>query len=149
MVLCTLATANARIFSGIRLRKIEVWASVASVGALAIASVEWLSEQGPSSVASDVALGTAELLHVTTTPPRASLAGFWSYQGISESTVLCNLVFPNNAIVDIEFEAIMQNGESAVNVVTTNSNTTGVLYMMYLGGPTTSLLAPVSYAATY
>jgi len=136
---------NWRILSAIKLKSIHVWAAPPTVGALSTASIEWFSAQGPTSIASDTAVGQSEPLAVHTSPPPNSLAGFWSYSGSNESDVLFTIVAPANAVIDITYDAILANGEAAVVVTTTNNGVGGTTYMASLNGPTTSTFTPVSY----
>ncbi len=137
-------TTNYRILSGFRLRSIEMWQSSAtSTTAL---SVEWTSSYGPSTVISDTPVGTAFAAHVSSSPPRDSQAAFWSLTGSNESEVVMILSFDQQAVIDITFEAIVQNGEAPVAVTTTASGTAGAVYMTYLSGVTTTTLPPVSYS---
>ncbi len=137
-------TTNYRVFSGFRLKSVEMWQSSTSTTPL---SVEWTSSLGPSPVVSDTSVGTAFPAHVSTSPPKDSLAAFWSLTSSNESDVLLILTFDQQAVVDITFEAIIQNGEVPVAVTTTASGTAGKVYMTYLSGATTTVLPPVSYAA--
>jgi len=141
------STANYRLLSGFRLKSVEIWASTATLGAVTTASVEWTSENGPTTVHSDSSVGTAEPLHVLARPPPNSLAGFWSVTGVNEASVLCFIAVPANAVVDITYDAIFQNGEAAVLVTTTASGVAGTVYLTYLQGATTTTFAPVSYTS--
>jgi hypothetical protein len=138
-------TTNYRILSGFRLKSLSIWASPASLGATATASVEWLSENGPSVVVSDTSVGTAQPLVVNTSPPPGSLAGYWSYLGNNEATVLAILNAPAGAVVDITYETILCNGETALTATTTNSGSAGKVYMTYLTGVTSTIFVPQSY----
>jgi hypothetical protein len=137
--------AGARLLTGFKLKSISIWGSTATLGSTVTASITWLSEQGPSSLISDTSVGTAEPLHVQSTPPAQSLAGFWSFQGQDESITLFNITAPANAVVDITYEAILQNGEGASGVTTTANLGTGVVYMAYLAGVTSTTFVPISY----
>jgi hypothetical protein len=139
-------TTNWRVFSGFRLRSIEMWASTPTLGQVVTASVEYVSQYGPSTLFSDTSMGTAEPLHLITRPPKASLADFWSYTGSNESDVLFIITAPANAVVDITYDAVLQNGETPVSFTTTATGVGGTLYMAQLNGPTTTTFGPISYA---
>lgn len=140
-------TTQYRLLSAIRIKSISIWASTGTLGQTVTASVEWLSANGPSVIHSDTSVGTAEPLHVRTRPPTNSLASFWSLTGSGESDALFYITTPANAVVDVEFEEVLQNGEAPVNTVTTNAGVVGTVYMLYLGGATSTVFAPVSYAS--
>lgn len=139
------STANYRLLTALRLKSVEIWASTATLGSTTTASVEWFSEQGPNIVHSDTSVGTAEPLHVFSRPPSSSLAGYWSTTAVDESVALCQLVVPANGIVDITYDAVIQDGTGTTAVTTTNSGTVGQVYMTYLAGATTTTFQPVSY----
>jgi hypothetical protein len=136
-------TTNYRLFSGIRLRSIEMWFSSAS--STTPISVEWTSTYGPSRIVSDSPVGTAQPAHVKSTPPPQSLASFWSLTGQNESEVVMILSYDTPAFIDITYDAILQNGEAAVSVTTTANGAVGRVYHTYLSGVTTTDLVPVSY----
>jgi len=142
-----------RVFHGVKLNKIEMWSpegGASSSGAPQQMGIEWLSNLGPTSEVSDTG-NMFNWAHVVTSPPRNSLAGFWSMSGQSESEILFNLQVPLSAVIDIWVEIILNDGNSAV-VLTgfTNSPTSGVNYFSYLDGPgSTSYLSPVSVSALF
>jgi len=100
---------NYRILDAFLLKSVEVWASTATLGATTTASVEWFSENGPTVIHSDTSVGTAEPLHVVSRPPPRSLAGFWSVGGTDEAVALMVLTVPANAVVDITYQAVLQD----------------------------------------
>ena len=136
-------TANYRLFSAFRLKSVEIWGAAAS----AAVSIEWRSANGPTVIASDTTVLSAVPAHVRTSPPKDSLAGFWSLTGTNESESLFLITSPADSIVDITYEAIVQNGESATLVTTTASGAIGTVYETYLAGATTTGFVPVSYAS--
>jgi len=140
-------TTNFRLFSAFRLKSVELWATTATLGSPVTSSVEWTSSNGPSIIHSDTSIGTAEPAHVKTGVPQQSLASFWSISGTNESEALFILNLANGGIVDITYEAVIQNGETPVSATTTNAGVAGTVYMTYLGGVTSTALAPQSYAA--
>jgi len=140
-------TANYRILSAFRLKSIEIWGSTGTLGTTTTASVEWLSENGPSTVISDTSVGTAQPLYVRTSPPANSLASFWSVQGNDESTVVMTIIAPANSVIDITYEVVLRDGEASVLVTTAATGAIGQVYMTYLDGVSSGLLQPVSYTS--
>jgi len=106
------STSAARIFSGVRLNWIKIYAfSGTELTNLNTASVEWTSTNGPSKVVSD----TGNPMHpayLHTSPPKDSLSAFWSLTGNNESDVLAIINKPLAAITDINISYILQNGEA-------------------------------------
>jgi hypothetical protein len=134
-----------RLFSAVKLNKVEARCPTGgSDVALNTLSIEWFSTLGPTSEVSD----TGTPLHppiLVTSPPRQSLAGFWSLTGTSESDVLFQINGPTGTIVDIWIEATLQDGESPTVIVPTNAPSNGALYALALDGISSNVLAPVSY----
>ncbi len=143
LIMNTTATTNYRLLSGIRLKSVSIWQS----GSTSPISVEWTSQYGPSSIVSDTAVGTAQPAYVSTSPPPMSLASFWSITGQNETEVIAILSYVTNAVIDITYEAVLQNGETPTSVTTTANGTTGTVYMTYLDGVTKTDLIPQSYAS--
>jgi len=138
-----------RIFSGAKLNKLEMRNPGAAPVAgsdteLTTGAVEWTSTYGPSSEVSDS--GTPlHPLFITTTPPRQSLASFWSLTGFNESDVLMILSVPAMAIIDLWVEFVMQDGQTPVLLTPTASSVDGTVYAIYLDGVVSGVLKPVSY----
>jgi hypothetical protein len=85
-------------------------------------------------------MGVSNAAMVTSTPPKDSLAGFWSISGTNENTVIIELVSNANDVLDIEVEMLFsdyQAASGAVSVVTSSVGVAGVLYYGYADGQTT------------
>jgi hypothetical protein len=129
-------TSNGRLFSSVKLNRVEVWAvggtSANSYSATSIA-LNWLSSLGPNSEISDTgnAVNTA---HFAASPPRTSLASFWSLSGSVETEVLFNLTCPADTIVDVWVDGILLDGQGA-GLTTTSSGTATAIFFGYLDGP--------------
>jgi len=126
LVRCAVSsTAAARIFSGVRLNWIKIYSfSSETETRVQTCSVEWTSTNGPSRVISD----TGNAMHpayVHTSPPRDSLASFWSLTGNNESDVLCLIEKPVAAITDISVSFILQNGETPSSASSFSGLSTG------------------------
>lgn len=138
-----------RIFSGAKLNKLEMRNPGAAPVAgsdteLTTGSVEWTSTYGPSSEVSDS--GTPlHPLFISTTPPRQTLASFWSLTGFNESDVLMILSVPAMAIIDLWVEFVMQDGQTPVLLSPTAAPVAGTVYAIYLDGVVSGVLKPVSY----
>jgi hypothetical protein len=148
----TSAHTNARLISGVKLNRVELWGvsgTNASDFAAATLSLEWLSNLGPSSESSDT--GNAfHPPHVVTTPPQQSLASFWSITGQNESEILATILVPSGSVVDIWVDLILYDGETPVTITTTQSGTAGTTYAGYLDGAAgAGLLSPVSYTSLF
>jgi hypothetical protein len=142
------ANNNARLFSGIKLNRVEVYAVGGSAAALPITSttvsLEWLSNYGPSNEYSDTG-NQFEPGHLVCTPPPMSLASFWSLTGSNETETLFTLTAPVACIVDIDTDIVLNDGETPVNIVTVAAGTIGLTYASYLDFSSTKVIQPVSY----
>lgn len=144
-------TQASRMFSGVKLNRVELRSIGTNPGAgndtlIQTTSIEWTSTYGPSSELSDS--GTA--LHppmIITSPPKQSLASFWSLTGSNETDVIMVLNLPASSSVDIWVEAIVQDGQAVVEVAL-SAATLGVVYVLALDGPSTNRIVPVSYTTT-
>jgi len=136
-----------RLLSGVKLNRVEIRAPTASSDSAPLTiSVEWTSTLGPSSEVSD----TGTPLHpplIVTSPPRNSLASFWSLTGFSESDVLCVINAVPNCFIDVWLDMVLQDGQSPVGTSVSGTGiTVGQVFEQYLDGNGGSLY-PVSYTA--
>jgi len=146
LLMCTLTTTYRRLLSGYLIKSIQIWSPSSGVDTTSTVSVEWLSNYGPSKIVSDVSM-SVKPAHVHTFPPKNSLSSFWSLTGSNESEKLCVLTIPEQSIVDIEYSAIFENGETPTLVTAADSGVTGTLYMTFFDGVSTGILQPVSYSS--
>jgi len=152
VVVGTASSTSSRIFSGAKLNRVEMWAVAGSTttSATTTISVEWLSSYGPSSEVSDNgnSLNTA---HLVTTPPRQSLASFWSLTGSNESEVLFNIISEQGCIVDVWVDFVLMDSETPVfNSGYTVVPTANQVYVSYLDGINAAAIwAPVSYTTVH
>lgn len=80
------ATATLRPIQAIRLRRVQIWAPPAAIGAAQSgASLEWEGSQSPSVLLSDQAMGVTPA-YIDSRPPKNSTANWWFQQGGSNLT---------------------------------------------------------------
>lgn len=142
------STSNARLVAAVKVNRVEIYTAVnpASAGTFFTASVEWLSEFGPSNEVSTSSIGSAAVGHLVSTPPPQSLASFWSLTGSSESTVIMRLIANTSVVIDVYYEFVMMDDETPVTVTTTASGTTGQFSITRLDGPSAgAIYVPLSY----
>jgi hypothetical protein len=124
----TSSTSNTRMFAAVRVNRI----TLTTAGS---ASLEWLSEYGPTS-ATLITGGTATTPGVLTQrPPDKSLCAVWSTSGSNESTNLFSLTQIQYDYIDVHYSAVFVDRSAGVSVSTSNSGTTGAVYRSYLDGP--------------
>jgi hypothetical protein len=145
-------TEGWRVFSGVKLNRVEIRAVSATSGAgsdtqILTTTVEWTSTYGPSSEVSDSGTPLHPPLIITSPPPQ-SLASFWSLTGSNESDVIAILGVPQGAVMDIWVDAILQDGQTPVAITGFSSMTAGQVYALALDGRASNKLQPVSYTTT-
>jgi hypothetical protein len=152
LVVATAANTCYRILSGIRLKSLTLWSmGISNTSGLQYIpvthSVEWTSTYGPSVIVSDTSMSVRPAF-ISTSPPKNSLASFWSLTGFNETDVIAIIDYTPSTVIDMTYEVIIQNGESPVSATTTLTMTVGNLYMSYLDGLLgAGQISPVSYAS--
>ncbi len=105
------------LFSGIKLDRVCIWGNN-DTNSFSTVSLEWQSRNGPSNLLTDT--GTlSRPAHVSTAPPRNSLAGFWSQfrDGVTTNQeVLFYLSCPQGSIVDVHVTCVIANGNAGTEV---------------------------------
>jgi len=138
------ANANARILSGVKVDKVEMWGfNNGNVANATTVSCEWTSTYGPSKVVSDTSMAL-DPAYISTKPPPQSLGSFWSITGSGESDVIMILNYGASTVIDVTYTVIVANGEASVNVATTAAGTVGQIYLLPLDQTGGNVL-PVSY----
>jgi hypothetical protein len=137
-----------RIAESCKLKKVEIWSPSspsAAIGSTTI-SVQWISTLANNTIISDV--GNAfEIPHIVTSPPKNSLAGYWSKTSTNESEVLFIAELAAGAVIDVWVDYVLQNirsgyGEgSSARVVTGGSG--GVVYTAALDFQASSVVQPI------
>jgi hypothetical protein len=133
----TASTTQFRLLQAVRVVQVRVTTAIA-------ATLQWKSNYGPD--AQTLVTGTSSTAggFVTQTPPRTSLASFWSTTGISESEVVMGLKFTTADYIDVWYQAVLGDSLLVSTVTTTNVGIAGQIYRSYLDGPSASaLLVPV------
>lgn len=137
-------TQNARLIAAVRWNSCKIYAGLSNVTGSSTASLEWLSNLGPTSERSVTGSATSPGILVTS-PPRSSTAGFWSITGQTETEVLANMTVGGGDFVDVNLSFVMYDGESPVIITTGSSGVAAATYRSYFDGPRTSaILQPVS-----
>lgn len=98
------------IATAVRIKRVELWAPPASLGAAATVSLFWLSQQTSNYSeleVSDTTMSTATPAHLTSSPPLLSLASFWQ---TDSTTNLCTLTVPVGGVIDIWLEMVLGDG---------------------------------------
>jgi hypothetical protein len=137
----TTATSAARIFGGLKVTGIEIWAANSSATASNTIQLEWLTQNpffgAPSRIVSDTAIGTSNVAHIKTKPPRNSFAAEWlpitpEPNGDPAPSVF-SIVCPQGSIVDVHMVVALRDIEGASFVSgTVAAATTGILYTRHL-----------------
>jgi hypothetical protein len=147
------STTTARLIAAIRVNRIQMFCSPIGAYGNTTCSVEWLSTYGPSTEKSDTTTSISIPASVISSPPRNSLASFWSLTGQNESDVIAKISFPSNsygnALIDVWTDIVLMDDESPVTLTPHNSVTVSQLYMGYLDGFTggSSAYQPIAYTS--
>jgi hypothetical protein len=159
--MATSAIAAYRLFSGVRVRKVQAWGPMPASLVPTTVALEWanatnvaMSIGGPNRIVSDTSMGATRAAFVSGRPPAGSLASFW-LSGVTPSSGVSPTVFtlnlPSNTIVDLTLDFVLQNdldGASqqpqAVSAAVAGAST-GEIYLRKLDSNGAGLLVPVSY----
>jgi hypothetical protein len=148
LVLYTPTTSTSvRLFEAVRLVGLEMWSSPAALGSQASQlSLEWLGENGPSTIVSDTSIGVSPA-HIRSSPPSRSSCEWWSMSGQQEADDLFVLVIPVNTTIDVTMALRFVENEAPTEGDAPTGATVGRLYGDYLDGLVSGMLAPVGYIA--
>jgi len=146
------ALTNAAVIAGIKLNRMEFYAVGGATAAApftpATVSVEWLSQYGPSAEISDVGNAFAPA-KIVVSPPRQSVASFWTLTGFNVSEVLCNVIVPIGTIADVFVDIVLVDSEASVIYTTIAAGVAGQMYAGYLDrhAGAGAVMQPVSYVS--
>jgi hypothetical protein len=137
-----------RVAESCKLKKIEIWAPTSGGTGItsSIISVQWISTLANNTIISDV--GNAfEIPHIVSTPPKNSLAGYWSKTSTNETEVLFITELASGAVVDLWVDYVLQNirtgyGEGSSGRVVTGASG-GVVYTAALDFQGSSVVQPI------
>jgi len=146
--MATGAAAAYRIFGGVKLNYVEMWAN-AQAGTPVTISAEWLSNNpyfgNDSNLKSDTALGTAENAHVKFRPPRGSYAAGWLSNNIGANNNILQLAFPIGTIIDVSLTFTILDDDVQMLVTGGLAGATiGKVYTRYLDSTGAKIIQPVS-----
>lgn len=153
MCVATGATAAFRLFDGVRLRGVEIWACNSAGDSSNTVEIEYLDTAtigGPGVTFSDTAMGLQNIAHVFARPPSGSRASFWLNNATSLSGNdfnLFRLSVPKGGIVDVILEVCLYDNDTSVSVTGTVAGATvGNVYCRALdSAQNTAVLLPVSW----
>ncbi len=143
--MATTTTNQNRIFTAVKLRRVDVWSGVPALGtAPQTVTVEWKGNQAPSTIHSDTGSGVIPA-HISTVPPMDSSDRWWSISGSNESEVLFVVGGGVGTVVDVLVTVRLADDEAAVAAEngTAAGATVGRVYFNYLDGFASKLFAPL------
>jgi len=145
LLTATSAVTTVRLIQAVRLKKVEVWTNPVALGSPpTTCSVEWLGENAPSTVVSDISMGV-RAAHVRTRPPPRSSDRWWCLSGQQENDLLFELVLPANCVIDVTVELRFVEAEAPTAGDVPAGAVLGTLYGDYLDGIGSGKLSPVGY----
>jgi len=150
VTMATTTTVQNRLFAAAKLTRVQVWSPTASTGIPSTSSVEWLGLNSPSVTHSDTSMGMMRNAHIDTRPPNKASERLWSTNGQDENEVLFSISCPQYAIVDVTivFRMIDSEGAIAGESGTGAGSVAGRIYLNYLDGFASKILAPISNGLT-
>jgi len=139
------AVTSVRLFEGVRLKRLELWTQPVALGSPASnLSVEWLGENGPSTVVSDTSIGVSPA-HIRTRPPPCSSSQWWCMSGQQESDGLFTLNLPANSTIDVILDVRFVETENPTAGDIPAGAGIGQLYGDYLDGISSGKVIPIGY----
>jgi len=114
-----------------RLHRVSIWTPPSAQGAASTCSIQWYDSLG--SIAgpevTDITNSVSRPAHVSSAPPRGTLASFW----VSDATTpLMSLVAPAGSVIDVEATLVLNNTGAAVASQAVASAVVGVMYWLSL-----------------
>jgi len=139
------ATTSVRLFEAVRLVGLELWSSPTALGSQASElALEWLGENGPSTLVSDSAIGVSPA-HIRSRPPPRSSCEWWSMSGQQEADDQFTLILPANSTIDVTMALRVVETEAPTSGDVPAGATVGQLYGNYLDGKISGMLMPVGW----
>jgi len=142
LVVANTSSTSSLLFSSIRLRKVEAWASPVQGSAPSYVSVTG-SRSGPENRKSDYSTGVTPA-HVKWNPAPNSLSDLWYHADTIGSDTLLTISCPVTAIVDVAVDFIIACKDTAVAGPIPAGATAGTVYGVPLDGLGGNLL-PADY----
>jgi hypothetical protein len=132
--MATGAAAAYRLWDGIRIKRVSLWAANGAGNASNTCQIEFNNTAGvggPGFLFNDTVLGLADIAHVSVMTPKGSRAELWL--GGGTNTEIFQLTLPQGSVVDVEFEACFADTEAPVAVTAAVAAATlGKVYMRAL-----------------
>jgi len=142
LVVANTAATSSVLFSSIRLRRVECWASPAQGAAPVEVSIFGV-QAGPENRKSDVSLGVTPA-HVRFRPAKNSTADLWYESNSLGSQSIFTIQFPATATVDVNVDLVINSTGTSVAGPIPAGAVAGTLYGVPLDG-IGGTLTPVDY----
>jgi hypothetical protein len=115
LVMAAGATTAYRLFSAVKLTKLSIFATAEAQGSIVRNSLQWLSTSGPSQLITETSTSQAYPAVILSSPPKQSLASFWSQVGTNESEQLFIVSLNVGDVIEVAFQAVLQNSAVGFN----------------------------------
>ncbi len=127
----------------VRLEAIRIWFTSPTAGTSISATIEWNAAATGfllnGGAWSETNSSTTELVCLESRPPKSSLSSWYQGGPNAQSNVICSLSAPAGAILEFEYDWVMNNTEAAVSSpLTVSGATAGIVYCR---GINTNILA--------
>lgn len=140
-------TTNYSLFSSVRIVRVDLY-DLGGSTEMTVSEMrwQWYSKNAP---ATDFSVSGTPLKpgFMSLTPPKNSLAGFWSGVSVDGTERLATFNLPLDCVVDLTIECVLTNSRFAANVVSTAaSGVAGSIYQAVLDTASTQkYLIPVGH----
>jgi len=143
-------TTVTSFFGSVKINRVEIWSPPASQGAAVTCSVEWAGSVAPfiaDREVSDTTVSVARPAHLSTRPPRLSLASFWQ---TAAATTICAVTAPVGSIIDVHLSLTLYDDNGNVPQATSVVATAvlGTVYYLSLDPNANHRYTPVSLTTT-
>lgn len=150
-MICMAATATSayQLARTVKLNSIRIWGPPADTLVPVTVSLEWAgittATQGSSLTVSDTSIGSTTPACVRGSPPRTARASQW--QLATDVGVLCTIIVPLNAIIDVRYSFVMEEKSGVTSVTGAVAGAAaGQVYCRALTSTSsTTALPPLSY----
>jgi hypothetical protein len=139
---CVATAANAayRLLSGLKVKKVSMWAANSAAVSSNTIALEWFTGNpafgNDSKYIADTAVGTTNVAHIACKPPQGSFSASW-LPNTATSYGVFNLTAPQGTVVDVEMTVSFSDDEAGVAVTgTVAAATVGYLYTRHLDSAT-------------
>jgi hypothetical protein len=152
LVMAATTVSAYRLTTAFNIKRVSMWGPMAEDLIPVTVSLQWQPDTGssfggPARIVSDTSMGSNRAAKIQSTPPRESFQSRWlSYDVLNDP--LFEIIYPANAILDIQLQMVMQNAQTPVaSAYPISGAIAGQIYVRPLDGAALGTWIPVSYVS--